>query len=83
MRSILEHLVSMSKKEIRIETDASRFRRGDVSYQKGDGSKIERCLGWKPEIPLEKTLSDLLDYWRERLGSERLEHEGRSTERRM
>jgi GDP-4-dehydro-6-deoxy-D-mannose reductase len=57
MRSILEQLVSMSKKDIRIETDAGRLRRGDVSYQKGDRSKIERTLGWKPEIPLEKTLS--------------------------
>ncbi len=83
MRSILERLVSMSGKDIRIETDAARFKHGDVSYQRGDRSKIERTLGWKPEIPLEKTLSDLLDYWRERLVSERPEREGRSTERRM
>lgn len=82
MRSILELLVSMSKTKIRIETDPGRFRPGDVSYQRGDGSKIERALGWRPEIPLERTLSDLLDYWRGRLEAERLEHEGRSTERR-
>ncbi|KPJ61382.1 MAG: hypothetical protein AMJ46_01410 [Latescibacteria bacterium DG_63] len=82
MRSILERLVSMSSREIRIETDVFRFKSGDVSYQRGDGSKIERTLGWKPEISLEKTLSDLLDHWRNKLGKQRGEHEGRATERR-
>jgi GDP-4-dehydro-6-deoxy-D-mannose reductase len=72
MGDVLDSLVSMSKKKIRVETDAARVRRDEVSYQRGDGSKIERTLGWKPEIPLKKTLSDLLDYWRERLGNEPL-----------
>jgi GDP-4-dehydro-6-deoxy-D-mannose reductase len=32
----------------------------------GDPSKIERAVGWKVEIPFERTLMDLLDYWRQR-----------------
>jgi hypothetical protein len=28
-------------------------------------------MGWQPEIPLERTLADALDSWRERLGGRR------------
>jgi GDP-4-dehydro-6-deoxy-D-mannose reductase len=34
----------------------------------GDASKIANELGWNPSIPLERSLADLLDYWRNRLG---------------
>ena len=29
--------------------------------------QFNRATGWKPEIPFEKTVKDLLDYWRERV----------------
>jgi len=32
----------------------------------GDSSKFRKQTGWKPEIPLEQTLRDLLNYWRGR-----------------
>jgi len=67
MRTILEMLVSMSGKKIEIVEDPGKFKPADVSYHRGDFSKINRELGWKPEIDLEKTLSDLLNYWRNRL----------------
>ncbi|MFH0777205.1 MAG: GDP-mannose 4,6-dehydratase [Candidatus Eisenbacteria bacterium] len=70
MRSVLETLVSMARVPVRIQVDPGRFKHADVSYQKGDNSKIRKLLGWKPEIPLEQTLSDLLGYWRERLDRE-------------
>ena len=34
----------------------------------GDSSKFRNDTGWQPEIPLTQTVSDLLNYWRERLG---------------
>jgi dTDP-D-glucose 4,6-dehydratase len=30
-----------------------------------DASKVEKAIGWRPEIPIERTLQDLLNYWRE------------------
>jgi GDP-4-dehydro-6-deoxy-D-mannose reductase len=33
----------------------------------GDASKIEKMVGWRPEIPFEKTLEDTLQFWRERV----------------
>jgi GDPmannose 4,6-dehydratase len=32
-----------------------------------DTTKFEKHTGWKPEIPFEKTMQDLLDYWRDRV----------------
>ena len=35
----------------------------------GDASKFHKATGWQPEIPFEKTLADLLDYWRVKVGA--------------
>jgi GDP-4-dehydro-6-deoxy-D-mannose reductase len=32
----------------------------------GDYSKFQKATGWAPTIPFEKTLDDMLAYWRER-----------------
>jgi GDP-4-dehydro-6-deoxy-D-mannose reductase len=66
MRRIVELLVSMSTKKISVLENSSRSKAADVSYQRGDYSKINSMLGWEPTISLEKSLSDLLDYWRNR-----------------
>ncbi|MGE5593185.1 MAG: GDP-mannose 4,6-dehydratase [Betaproteobacteria bacterium] len=57
-------LLSMSNTEIRIEQDASRMRPSDVPVLLGDSTKFRRRTGWEPVIPFEKTLADLLEYWR-------------------
>jgi len=33
----------------------------------GDNTKFVKQTGWKPEIPFEQTMKDLLNYWRERV----------------
>jgi GDP-4-dehydro-6-deoxy-D-mannose reductase len=43
------------------------MRPSDVEVLRADNSKFCNLTGWKPEIPLEKTLEDLLNYWRERV----------------
>src|SRR5205823_14264104 len=52
-----------------IETgpDPERFRPSDGPVLRGSFEKIERAVGWRPRIPLEQTLGDLLEYWRRRL----------------
>jgi len=49
--------------------DPARLRPSDVPVLLGDASKVERAVGWRPEIPFEKTLEDLLDYWRQRVSA--------------
>jgi GDPmannose 4,6-dehydratase len=54
-------------KGIRVERDASRIRAIDADLQVPDTRKFQAHTGWRPEIPFEKTMQDLLDYWRQRV----------------
>ena len=64
MRDVLDRLVAMSRVPVTVTVDPARYRPSDNLMLWGDRSRIEQELGWKPEIPLNQTLSDLLDYWR-------------------
>ena len=64
---LLDQLLAMVTVEVRIEPDPERMRPSDVEILIGDSSKFRECTGWEPRIPLEKTLRDLLDYWRGRV----------------
>ncbi len=67
MREILDHILSLSKIEVKVEVAPDRLRPSDVPVLIGDSSKFREKTGWSPEIPIEKTLEDLLNYWRERV----------------
>ncbi len=64
MSEILNMLISYSNVEIKIEEDPALLRPSDNPDLICDNTKITTLTGWKPEIPLEKTLKDTLDYWR-------------------
>jgi len=66
MEEILTKLISLSGREINYRIIPEKMRPFDDPIYVGDNTKL-RNLGWKPQIPIEKTLSDLLDYWRENL----------------
>lgn len=64
IQEILDILLSLSQKEIKVEVDQALFRPVDVEDLYCDSSKMFELTGWKPEIPLETTLKDTLDYFR-------------------
>ncbi len=66
IEEILQTFLGFTEKKIEIIKDKKRFRKADVPDIYGDYSKIER-LGWKPTIPIEKTLQDIIKWWREKL----------------
>jgi len=71
---MLDYLVSISsiREAIRVETDVQRLRPLDADLQVPDTGKFTKHTGWLPEIPFEKTMQDLLDYWRDRVKSGRI-----------
>jgi len=70
VREMLEHLISLSTiKDIQVVIDPERLRPIDADLQVPDTSKFTEHTGWKPEISFEKTMLDLLNYWREQVGS--------------
>ncbi|MGE0095991.1 MAG: GDP-mannose 4,6-dehydratase [Alphaproteobacteria bacterium] len=68
---ILNTLLSYAtRKDIRTEVDPERLRPIDADLQVPNTAKFAQHTGWKPEIPFERTMRDLLDYWRERVARE-------------
>jgi GDP-4-dehydro-6-deoxy-D-mannose reductase len=67
MQEVLDTLLSLSKLKVRVEVDPKRLRPSDVPILLADSSKFAARTGWKPKIPFQQTLRDLLDYWRERV----------------
>ena len=63
---MLETLKSFSTADVRVVTDPDRVRKESPALY-GDNSKLSGETGWKPEIPFETTLRELLEYWRERV----------------
>ena len=69
---ILDHLISLSplKNDLKIEIDPDRLRPIDADLQVPNTSKFANHTGWIPQISFEQTMSDLLTYWRDRVGAE-------------
>lgn len=69
IEDILKYLISLSpvKDKIKVEMDPERLRPIDADLQVPDTRKFEQHTGWKPEISFEKTMSDLLNYWRNKV----------------
>ena len=67
MQDMLDMLLGMSTVKVKVEVDPARLRPSDVPILLADASKFVAATGWKPRIPFETTLRDLLNYWRERV----------------
>ena len=67
IREILDLIISFSPREIRVEIDPNKIRPVDVPIIEADITKLNAATGWKPQIPLEQTIQETLDYWRERV----------------
>ena len=67
VRTLVELLTSKARVPVAIEQDPSRFRPNDTPLVLGDHSRLTADTGWSPQIPLERTVDDLLDYWRQQI----------------
>ena len=66
IRKVLDQLLSMTQAKIEVKQDPARLRPSDVPVLIGDNSRFVKATGWKPTIPFEQTLRDMLEYWRAR-----------------
>ncbi len=64
---ILNMLIDISGLSVVLEQDPSRMRPSEVPSSYGSYEKVKRELGWEPQIPLRQTLSDIYQYWYEKL----------------
>jgi GDP-4-dehydro-6-deoxy-D-mannose reductase len=65
IREVLDKLLALSDAKIEVKQDPARLRPSDVPRLLGDCSKFRKDTGWRPEIPFETTLNDMLEFWRQ------------------
>ena len=68
---VVDILLDLARVPIEVRRDPTRLRPSDVPVLLGDAGRFRERTGWGPELPFERTLADLLEYWRERLGGRR------------
>ncbi len=70
MREVLNMLVASSHVEIEVAVDPDRLRPADLPVLVGDPGRADTELGWRAAIPLDRTLADLLRWWRTKTATE-------------
>ena len=66
IRDVVERMIALSTRELRVELDTSRIRPSEIVKQYGDAAKIRAHTGWQPEDSLDAVLVDVLNEWRQR-----------------
>jgi GDP-4-dehydro-6-deoxy-D-mannose reductase len=69
IRWLLDTLLAFSARDIAVEPDPARMRPADVPRVVCDSHRFRERSGWAPQIPLEQTLHDILEYWRAQVRS--------------
>ena len=70
IRKCLGEMISMSSHQFEVRVDADHIQKNDVPVQVGSAHKLNQITGWRPQISLRESLSDLLNDWRHRVKSE-------------
>ena len=64
IQSVLEKIIRLTGMEITVETDPEKLRPVDVPFIEPDISKLKADTGWEPSIPMETSLSRVMEYFR-------------------
>lgn len=67
IQNVLDILLGFSSVKIRVEVDPARLRPADYPISYGSIEKISEATGWQPEISIQASLLDILNYWREQV----------------
>ena len=67
IKDILDIGIGFCSIKPEIFIDPALLRPTDELIIFGDSTKLHEATGWQQEIPIEKTIRDLIDYWKEKL----------------
>ncbi|MBI1833225.1 MAG: GDP-mannose 4,6-dehydratase [Candidatus Andersenbacteria bacterium] len=66
IQNILDQLLSEASVDISVEEDKEKMRAADTPVLVGNAQKLRDLTGWQPEITLQQSLQEILDWWRAR-----------------
>ena len=64
IREIADSLLKLAGTTLEFETDPSLVRPVEVPVLRGDPTRLVDATGWRPEVPLDQTLADVLAFGR-------------------
>jgi GDP-4-dehydro-6-deoxy-D-mannose reductase len=64
---VAARLLALAGADLELVIDPSLVRPVDVPVLRGSAARLESATGWKPAIPLDDTLRDVLAYWEDQL----------------
>lgn len=67
IKDILDIVIKTAGIDVKTETDPKLLRLTDEPIIFGDSTKLKNETGWKQEIPIEKTIKDMIEFWRIKL----------------
>lgn len=70
VQDLADQLVAQARVPLRLETDPELLRPVELPVLRGSHDRLTAATGWEPEIPISRTLSDLLEDWRARVAAE-------------
>jgi GDP-4-dehydro-6-deoxy-D-mannose reductase len=70
VRELIEGLAALARVPVTFRSDAGLRREGEQPDLYGSPDRLRADTGWIPEIPMQTTLADTLEWWRERVAQE-------------
>jgi len=67
IEEVLTRILSLSARQIQVSVDPDRLRPVDIPIIEADITKLREVTNWTPAIPLQQTLEETLNYWRQTL----------------
>lgn len=67
IQDVLDLIISQSSAEVEVKVDPNKIRPVDVPIIEADTTKLREATGWKRKIPLEQTIHETMDYWRQHI----------------
>ncbi len=57
-------MLELSGVDVRVEQDPKLVRPVDIPVLVGDSAKLRELTGWRPMISLDRSLKDVIGWWR-------------------
>ncbi len=67
IKAILDKIIVIAGVSVTVEQDPDRVRPTDINSVVGSYAKLEKEAGWRPQIELTQSLSDVFQEWLEHL----------------
>lgn len=75
VRRLIEGLAPLARIPVTFRSDAGLRRDGEQPDLYGSPARLRADTGWSPEIPIDRTLADTLDWWRASVATENEDEE--------